>query len=66
MKRRSLIALGLALVLGCSVLGGCAKEKADPVEREKIEESADEEQEEEKEQEEEIPDDGKFLSLIHI
>lgn len=60
MNRRSLIALGLALVLGCSVLGGCAKEKADPVEREKIEESADEEQEEEKEQEEEIPDDGKF------
>lgn len=60
MKSRSLIALGLALVLGCSVLGGCAKEKSDPVEREKIEENADENQAEGEEQEEEIPDDGKF------
>lgn len=64
MKKKSMMALGLAVVLGCSVLGGCAKEKAEPVEREAVEDISEEEtqenQEETEEQEEATPDDGRF------
>ncbi|MGF0031431.1 sulfurtransferase [Bariatricus sp. SGI.154] len=64
MKWKRLVAFGLAVVLGCSLLGGCGKKSRETVERQQVEEDVKEEdakEESEKEPEEtEVPDDGKF------
>ncbi|HBA62235.1 MAG TPA: rhodanese-like domain-containing protein [Lachnospiraceae bacterium] len=69
MKRKSVIALGLAAVLGCSLLGGCGKKTVEPVERQRVETDEDKEEKQETEntqepesekQEPEVPDDGRF------
>ncbi|MCI8665607.1 MAG: sulfurtransferase [Dorea sp.] len=65
MKKRKMLALLFAALLGGTMLGGCSKGTAEPVEREKIQETKEDvtdvgESDKVGEEEEEVPDDGRF------
>lgn len=60
MKRNRLLAIGLTIVLACSVFSGCGKKKEPTVERKQVEETKTDTEEQKEEKEPEVPDDGKF------